>query len=374
MKILYASDLCGVHDFRLVSQMRDAGHEVLALSFRDDLDRKEFRDSGWDITAIPGVEIDNRRDLPLPSLANGLRRIAHFTKTCRAWKPDVVHAVWVNRMGFIAAVARAFPLAVMAAGSDVFIDPFESRRLMFLTRYVAKHAQAVWHNSYAMREVFVNVSGHAEKNHVFYWGIDSERFAPGDDTGVAKKELGWGDRPTIMQNRTFRPVYGYEYVFEALAKLKADFPDILLAAGGTGPEEGKLRKLAADLDIEGNLVWPGYVDPATTLRMLHAADVYVNASLSDSSSASLLEAVSAGKAIVTTQVGGNGEWVADGANGLLVRARDVDALAGAVGKLLEDVPLRESFERENALHRRQSTDFRLYFPQLMELYGKLAAS
>ena len=373
MRILYATDLCGVHDVRLVRQMREAGHEVLALSFRDDLDRKEFRESGWDITAIPGVAIDNRRDLPLPSAINGLKRIAHFKRTYRAWKPDIVHAVWVNRMGFIAAAARAFPLAVMAAGSDVFIDPFESRRLMFLTRYVAKRAQAVWHNSYAMRDAFVETTGRPETNHVFYWGIDPERFPPAEDDTGAKEALRWSGRKVLMQNRTFRPVYGYEYVFEAVVKLKERFDNILLAAGGVGPQEEALRALAKRLDIEDNVTWPGYVDPATTLRMLHAADVYVSASLSDSSSASLLEAVSAGKAIVTTRVGGNVEWVEDGENGLSVEPRDSEGLCAAVGRLLEDGELRRRFERENADHRRPTTDFRLYFPQLMWLYERLAA-
>ena len=373
MKILYATDLCGVHDFRLIKQMREAGHEVMLVTFIPDLDRKTFQESGWDIRAIPGVTVDNRTDLPLPSRLNGLRRIAHFRKVYRKWKPDVVHAVWVNRMGFIACAARAFPVAVMAAGSDVFIDPFQSRHLMFVTRYVGRRAQAVWHNSYAMRDVFVRVAGAPEKNHVFYWGIESERFPPTQDNREARDDLGWTDRTVLMQNRTFRPVYGYPYLFEAVAKLKNDHPNLLLAAGGNGPEEDTLRALATKLDIDNHVAWPGYVAPEETLRLLHACDVYVNASLSDSSSASLLEAVSAGKAIVATNVGGNVEWVEDGVNGLLVPPKDVDALAGAISRLVAAPALRTTFEQENMHHRRQKTDFRHYFPELMALYEKLAS-
>ena len=373
MKILYATDLCGVHDFRLIAAMRQAGHEVLVLTYLADLDRKEFVESGFDIRAIDGVRIENRTDLPLPGRVNMVRRVAHFRRTYRAYRPDIVHAVWLNGMGFLATLAGAFPLAVFAVGSDALVDPFQSVRLKLITRYVVARAQAIWDNSHAMREALVKAAGHPAKNHVIHLGIDAAFFVPSNDREGAKAELGWTGRTVLMQNRTFRPVYGYPTLFDAVARLRADHPNILLAAGGVGPQESALRGLASRLGIEENVTWPGYVPPARTRLMLHGCDVYVNSSFSDSCPASMLEAIAAGKAIVASRAGGNGEWIDHGKNGLLVEAGEVDGLAEGIRRLIEDRPLREAFEKENALHRRASTDFQVYFPQLMKLYETVIA-
>lgn len=61
----------------------------------------------------------------------------------------------------------------------------------------------------------------------------------------------------------------------------------------------------------------------------------------------LLEAAAAGRPIVTTDMPGCREVVRDGENGLLVPPRDVPALAEALGKLLQDKPLRESLGRRS---------------------------
>jgi glycosyltransferase involved in cell wall biosynthesis len=57
----------------------------------------------------------------------------------------------------------------------------------------------------------------------------------------------------------------------------------------------------------------------------------------------LIEAAACGRAIVTTDVPGCREVVADGENGLLVPARDAVALARALGRLIGDRPLRTRF-------------------------------
>jgi glycosyltransferase involved in cell wall biosynthesis len=60
---------------------------------------------------------------------------------------------------------------------------------------------------------------------------------------------------------------------------------------------------------------------------------------------SVIEGMSAGLAIVTTPVGATTDIISDGVTGLLVQPGDVSALAGALGRLVEDPELRHTLGR-----------------------------
>ena len=73
---------------------------------------------------------------------------------------------------------------------------------------------------------------------------------------------------------------------------------------------------------------------------LNGADIFTITSYQENHSIAVLEAMRAGKAIVATDVGGNGESIKDGMEGYLVPAGDVDALANALGKQIADKNIR----------------------------------
>jgi glycosyltransferase involved in cell wall biosynthesis len=73
-----------------------------------------------------------------------------------------------------------------------------------------------------------------------------------------------------------------------------------------------------------------------------AADVLVCSSRDETMPIAILEAMSLGKAIITTNVGGIAEWLVDGMNALLVPAEDSRALAEALRRCVEEPGLIES--------------------------------
>src|ERR1035441_5888237 len=100
----------------------------------------------------------------------------------------------------------------------------------------------------------------------------------------------------------------------ALAALRAQPWELDLV--GAGPLEMEMRDLASELGLGGRVRFLGYVaDPAPVLA---GAQLFVLSSRSEAFPRSVLEALRAGLPVVASAVGGIGEAVTDGVNGLLV--------------------------------------------------------
>ena len=78
------------------------------------------------------------------------------------------------------------------------------------------------------------------------------------------------------------------------------------------------------------------LDHSEALEASAAADVLVCASRDETMPIAILEAMSLGKAIITTNVGGVEEWLNDGVNALLVPAEDSLALAEALRRCVDE--------------------------------------
>jgi glycosyltransferase involved in cell wall biosynthesis len=126
-------------------------------------------------------------------------------------------------------------------------------------------------------------------------------------------------------------------LLQALAALRAEPWELDLV--GDGPLEAKTRRLAGELDLAGRVKFLGYLEEPA--RALAAAQVFVLSSRSEGFPRSILEAMRAGLPVAASEVGGVGEAVADGVNGLLVPARSPEALATALARLITDAALRQ---------------------------------
>lgn len=103
-----------------------------------------------------------------------------------------------------------------------------------------------------------------------------------------------------------------------------------------------LKRKAADL---ANVEFGPALDHEEACAAVAAADIVVCASRDETMPLVLLEAMSLGKAIITTDVGGIGEWLHDGISALLVRPDDSTGLARALQRCLRDSQLRTQMGR-----------------------------
>lgn len=151
---------------------------------------------------------------------------------------------------------------------------------------------------------------------------------------------------------SFRPFKRVDVFIAAAPRILAAAPAARVAVVGTGPLEEELRSQARRLGLldDPRFAFLAFAPPVA--RYLHASDVLVNSSDSESLSVGLLEALACGVPQVATDVGGSGEAVSR-ETGALVPRGDPAALAARVIELLADAPRRAAMaEASRARHRR----------------------
>ncbi len=169
------------------------------------------------------------------------------------------------------------------------------------------------------------------------------------------------------------PEKGYDELIRAIAALKRSYSSLICCViVGHGPDEPKLNALIAELGLVNEVRLIGRrQDVPDVIRSL---DVAVLSSRNEGSPLAVMEYMAAGAPIVATAVGGVPELIEDGVQGLLVPARDPDALAEAIRRLLEDRVLAARLGGAARERQRANYDLDVVVEQLERLYTELYAA
>jgi glycosyltransferase involved in cell wall biosynthesis len=164
---------------------------------------------------------------------------------------------------------------------------------------------------------------------------------------IADRRRAWGVHETdfvIGYTGQIADVKGLAGLLEAVRDLEQACSGNVLVLTGEGPARPRLEGLAASLGISERVVFAGF--SPEPVRAAAAYDMAVLNSSLEGFPNSLVEYMAAGRAVVSTDVGGVGEIVQEGRNGLLVKAGDKRALVEAMVTLRRDSDLRERLGRE----------------------------
>jgi glycosyltransferase involved in cell wall biosynthesis len=129
-------------------------------------------------------------------------------------------------------------------------------------------------------------------------------------------------------------------LLRALDRLRSKLNPHLLVVG-EGPERGLIEEEIRRLGLAECVTLAGHQRSAE--RYYGIANLAVLSSRSEGSPNALLEAMAAGVPVVATNVGGIPEIVTHEESALLVRPGDVDGMAAAMARLLEDPSLAGRF-------------------------------
>jgi glycosyltransferase involved in cell wall biosynthesis len=141
-------------------------------------------------------------------------------------------------------------------------------------------------------------------------------------------------------------------------------PELVRALASLGSKSGWRATLAGDgavsdtraaverAGLGDRISVPGWVGPAQVEALLRAANILVLPSFSENLPMSVIEALAHGAAVVCTPVGALPEFIEHERTGLIVKPGDVEGLASALDRLIEDSDLRRRLgEAGKALHR-----------------------
>ena len=208
-------------------------------------------------------------------------------------------------------------------------------------------------NSIATRDALAQISmGSSQIVHIPI-GISEHR----PDRSRCQKlrlRLRRNDGPLIVFVGRLIEEKGISDLLTAISMLRDVLPDLTAAIVGDGPDRTRFEKEASTLKVTHQVTFVGQVSPSDVQDFLEAADIFVGPSKTSSQGGveaqglAIVEAMLAGKPVITTATGGIVDAVQDGITGLLVAESAPRQIANAIVRLASDPSLRELLGRNGS--------------------------
>ena len=163
------------------------------------------------------------------------------------------------------------------------------------------------------------------------------------------------------------PEKGLDTLLEAVALLRDKPFRLVLVGRGSEDYTAHLKQVVQEKGIAEKVVFTGFVHPV--LPYVAAADFGILVStVQEGCPLSPQEYMSQGHPVVVTNNGGQREYVVHEQNGLLVPPGDVQALAEAMARLVDDVVLRQRLGQQAKADFDDHLNYAHYYEQMKEVY------
>lgn len=173
------------------------------------------------------------------------------------------------------------------------------------------------------------------------------------------------------------PMKGFDILLAAVAELRSRGLELSCTVIGEGPERARLEKQRAALGLDTQVEFPGAMPQSDVVRHMGESTLMVLPCVvapngqSDGIPNVLMEAMATGLPVISTRISGIPELVEDGANGSLVPAGDVAALASAIESLVHDEDKCEAFALAGRRKVESDFDVRIEAGRLLEHFGRV---
>lgn len=166
---------------------------------------------------------------------------------------------------------------------------------------------------------------------------------------------------------------GVDFLLRAMPMILIKFSDAKILIAGDGAEKDSLARLVQELDIEHAVKFLGMLDRDALQHLYAQASAVVVPSVVDEAFGLVgIEAMSVGRPVIATDVGGVSDWLDNGVTGLLVSKKNSKKLAQAVLSLFENPETALSMS-QHARKKAELFSLESHTVQLLALYRQLDA-
>jgi len=269
-----------------------------------------FEKLGWDVLTAScdhGPDFSGRRLIPRADRgpARYLSLVDQATALIREYQPHLINAHFLPTYGLVAATVNAHPWVLTLWGSDILVAGKRGLFRRLRSRHILKRADMVVADSHHALGVAESIA-RIQRRLVVSFGVRQSWFESGSIREIKETPI-----LRVLSTRRLEPLYDVATLIKAAAILRDSGFPFHLTVAGDGSQAAPLHALAAQLRLDDRVTFTGYQTDEQLFNLYRTHDVYVSTATSDSSSVSLLEAMSQRLYPVVADIPGNQEWLSE---------------------------------------------------------------
>lgn len=265
---------------------------------------------------------------------------------------DIVNSHWMVTQGLNGALARKI-LGIRHISTVHSAGLFALKRFPFgryIARFIVSNSDYTITVSSFIKSNLDELVGYDTEATICPMGIDTSTFVPKDRVKLKEKYNIRSNYILLFVGRLIE-VKGIEYLIDALGIVINKLPDLKLLIAGTGNLERQLKEKVKKSNLSSYVSFLGAVKHEDLIDYYNICDLLVLPSIFDKYGHTetlgmvILEAMSCGKPVVASNIGGIPESVKNGYNGLLTIPKNPTDIADKIIEALTQLNLDEMSTR-----------------------------
>jgi glycosyltransferase involved in cell wall biosynthesis len=322
---------------QIADQLERIGHKVAVMTSR--FGKLPHREQRQNITIyrIPSIRRSQDRSNPLEQIVFILSASFWALSLAPHFRPNTTLAFFGVPSGAVAWLIKLVykvPYVISLRGGDV--PGFRPYDFYYYHKLIAPFLRLIWKNASG---VIANSNGLRQLAQTFDSRFEIPVIPNGVDLELYKTAQHDWSPPRLLSVGRIVHQKGLDLAMHALGALKE--LDWEWRIAGDGPEMEALQSLAQELGINDRVFFLGWQSRQQILESYRQANAFLFPSRHEGMPNAILEAMASGLPVIATCIAGSEELVAEGETGYLTPAEDIEALQGALKKILSDSALRQ---------------------------------
>jgi phosphatidylinositol alpha-1,6-mannosyltransferase len=326
------------YSYEIARELNKLGQKVIILTVQSENARLFDRELSFQIVRMPLINGRNKqRIMGLCGLIYSLLR----------YRPQkiLITDKWAQEVCSFACLLLPFKYFLTVHGSEVLLNTdlkkgrWRLRKCFFLR--LCNNAQKIFAVSEYTKELLIKAGISSDNIIVLPNGIDIRRFSRNTDGRKLKEKLGIKDESIILTLARLHPRKGQDIVIKALPYVLRRVPNTKYVIAGAGEDYERLVMLVKEYNLNGNVIFSGYIPDDQIIKFYDICDVFVMPSRQEGPwvegfGISFLEASARGKPVIGGDHGGVREVIIDGQTGIVVNPYNPEEIAEAIINILTD--------------------------------------